>query len=87
MKTFTMLELRQNAEAVAQDLRRGLTLTYHGQPFARLGPILPAVEGTAGDDPLYTLAEQAGCANDDSKVAKANTHPTNADIDCALYGD
>ena len=83
-----MLELRQNAEAIVQDLRRGLalTLTYRGRPLARLEPILSAVEGIAADDPLYTLAEQAGYADDDAKLAKANARLTNADIDHALYG-
>ena len=89
MKTVTMLELRQNARTVVQNLRRGLTLilTHRGQPLARLEPILPATESIAADDPLYTLAEQAGGADDDPKAAKANAHSTNADIDCALYGD
>ena len=88
MKTITMLELRQNAEAIVQDLRRGLamTLTYRGQPLARLEPILFTAEGIAADDPLYTLAEQAGHANGDAKLAKANASLTNADIDHALYG-
>ena len=88
MKTITMLELRQNAEAVVQDLRRGLamTLTYRGQPLARLEPIFPTAEGIAADDPLYTLAEQAGKAEGDSKLAEANARLTNADIDRALYG-
>ena len=87
MKTVTMLELRQNAEAVVQDLRRGQTLIliHCGQPIARLEPILPATEGIAADDPLYTLAKQAGCADDDSKMTKTDTHLTNADIDRALY--
>lgn len=87
MKTITMLELRQNAEAVIRDLRRGLTLTllYQGRPLARLEPILPVAEDIAADDPLYVLAEQAGCADDDAKT-KLNTHLANNDIDRALYG-
>ena len=84
-----MLELRQNAEAVVQDLRRGLamTLTYRGQPLAHLEPILPTAEDIAADDPLYTLAEQAGGADGDAKLKEANARLTNADIDHALYGD
>ena len=83
-----MLELRQNAEAIVQDLRRGLamTLTYRGQPLARLEPILSTAQGIAADDPLYTLAEQAGRADGDAKLAKANACLTNTDIDRALYG-
>ena len=88
MKTITMLELRQNAEAVVQDLRRGLalTLTYRGQPLARLEPIQPSDEDIAADDPLYLLAEQGGVVGTDAKLAKENARLTNADIDRALYG-
>ena len=88
MKTITMLELWQNAETIVQDLRRGLalTLTYRGQPLARLEPILPTAEDIAADDPLYTLAEQAGGTAGDAKLAQANARLTNADIDRALYG-
>ena len=88
MKTITMLELRQNAEAVVQDLRRGLalTLTYRGQPLARLEPIRPSAEDIAVDDPLYRLAEQAGLAKTDERLAKENARLTNRDIDRALYG-
>ncbi len=83
-----MLELRQNAEGVVQDLRRGmaLTLTYRGQRLARLEPIRPSAEDIAADDPLYLLAEQAGSATADRRMAKENTRLTNADIDRALYG-
>ncbi len=88
MKTITMLELRQNTEAIVQELRRGLAmmLTYLGQPLARLEPILSTAEGIATNDPLYTLAEQAGQAEGDPKLAKANARLTDADIDHALYG-
>lgn len=88
MKTITMLELRQNAGAVVQDIRRGLTLTltYRGQPLARLEPILPAAEDILADDPLYRLAEQAGASAGDVELERANAHLTNADIDRALYG-
>ena len=88
MKTITMLEFRQNAEAVVQDLRRGLalTLTYRGQPLARLEPIRPSTENIADADPLYLLAEQAGLAGTDDRLAKENARLTNVDIDRALYG-
>ena len=88
MKTITMLELRQNAEAVVKDLRQGLalTLTYRGQPLARLEPIRPSSEEIAIDDPLYRLAAQAAVAEADEKLVKENARLTNADIDHALYG-
>ena len=88
MKTITMLELRQNAEAVVQDLRRGLalTLTYRGQPLARLEPIRPSADDIATDDPFYMLAEQAATARGDEKLAEANSRLTNEDIDHDLYG-
>jgi antitoxin (DNA-binding transcriptional repressor) of toxin-antitoxin stability system len=87
MKTITMLELRQNAGAIVRDLRQGrsLTLTYRGQPLARLEPILPSGEEISADDPFYTLADHAGLAEDEA-LAKGNANLTNADIDRVLYG-
>ena len=88
MKTITMLELRQNAEAVVQDLRCGRTLmlTYRGQPLARLEPVRPSAEEVTADDPLYLLGGQAGLAKANSQLAKENARLTNAEIDRALYG-
>ena len=59
---------------VVQDLRRGLalTLTYRGQPLARLEPIYPSAEDIAADDPLYRLAEQAEVAEADERLAMEN---------------
>ena len=88
MKTVTMLELRQNAEAVVRDLRQGraLVLTYRGQPLARLEPIRPSAEDIAANDPLYVLAEHAGTVGTNDQLAKGNARLTNAEIDRALYG-
>ena len=82
-----MLELRQHAEAVVADLRRGvtLTLTYRGQPLARLEPIRPEPEEIGADDPLFALGELAGVAGDPALDA-GNAALSNADIDRALYG-
>lgn len=87
MRIVTMLELRQHAEAVVADLRRGvtLTLTYRGQPLARLEPIRPAAEEIGADDPLFTLGDLAGVAEDPA-LAAGNAALSNADIDRVLYG-
>ncbi len=89
MRTITMLELRQNADSVVKDLRRGLplTLTYRGQPLARLEPLLPAAGVIPEDDSLYTLGIQEGFADGNGPWAEANAHLTNAEIDRAIYGD
>jgi hypothetical protein len=83
-----MLELGQNAEAAVRDLRQGraLLLTYRCRPLAHLEPIRPSVQDIAADDPLYTLAEQAGTAGTDDELAKENARLTSAEIDRALYG-
>ena len=87
MRTVTMLELRQHADAVVADLRRGvtLTLTYRGRPLARLEPIHPEPEEIGADDPLYTLAGQTAVAGDPA-LAAGNATLSNADIDRTLYG-
>jgi len=43
MKTITMLEFRQDAEAIIRSLQQGvrMVLTDHGKPVARLEPIEP----------------------------------------------
>ena len=69
-------------------LRRGMTLilTHDGQPLACLVPIPPITGSIAADDPLYTLAEQEGCADGGAKMMGVDVHLTNAGIDRALYG-
>lgn len=82
-----MLELRQHAEAVVADLRRGvtITLTYRGRPLARLEPIRAAPVEIGADDSLFTLADLAGVAAD-PVLAVGNAALTNAGIDRVLYG-
>ena len=83
-----MLELRQNAEEVVRDLRRGQTLllTCRGQPLAGLEPISTAAADIAVDDQLDSLAEQVETAGGNDPLAKGNARLTNVDIDRALYG-
>jgi antitoxin (DNA-binding transcriptional repressor) of toxin-antitoxin stability system len=68
MKLFSMRELRQNSEAIVQDLRRGqsLTLTYRGKPWARLLPIPTNDREIVADDPFYTLADHAEAGADEN---------------------
>lgn len=82
MKTVSMLELRQNSEAVVSDLQRGLplTLTYRGKPLAKLVPIAADLREITADDPLYKLAVHAGAGSSE------NASLSNAEIDRALYG-
>ena len=60
MKTVSMLEFRQNAEAVLRSLKRRqqLTLTYRGKPIARLEPIRER-KRDASIDPIFRLHEWA----------------------------
>ena len=82
MKAVSMVELRQNSEAVVSDLQRGLplTLTYRGKPLARLVPIAPGAEEISADDPLYTLAAHAEAGSAENRSLD------NAEIDRVLYG-
>lgn len=82
MKMISMLELRQNSEAVVADLRRGqtLTLTYRGKPLARLLPIGAADEEIGTDDLFYTLQDHAAAGTE------GNEAMSNAQIDQTLYG-
>lgn len=59
MKTVSMLELRKEAENIIRSIQQGqrLVLTYRGKPVARLEPVRE--EEVTGDDPFYTLYEQA----------------------------
>jgi prevent-host-death family protein len=69
LRTVTMLDLRQRAEKIVEQVRRGesLVLTYRGRPAVRLEPIRPA-NAVTDDDPFYrlpTLADrrQGGLSN------------------------
>ena len=77
MKTLSMLDFRNRAEAVLKMVGKGQTfvLTYRGKPVARLEPI--AGQPISADDPIYQLAE----------LATTTAEPlSNAEIDRAVYG-
>lgn len=59
LKTISMLDLRQRAETIINEVRRGQTmvLTYRGRAAVRLEPIRP--ETVAQDDPFYGLSDLA----------------------------
>ena len=59
MKSVSMLEFRQGADRVLNQVARGQTfvLTYRGKPVARLEPIRESVPDA--DDPFYRLPELA----------------------------
>jgi prevent-host-death family protein len=76
MKTLSMLEFRNRAEAVLAMVSKGqnFVLTYRGKPVARLEPIeARRIE----EDPIYGLDE----------LASTKAEPlTNGDIDRMVYG-
>ena len=78
MRTVSMLEFRQSAEKVIQELRRGVrkVLTYRGEPVARLEPIDD--QEFDEDDPFYALDQLA-----DDKGQSL----TNSQIDKIVYGE
>jgi antitoxin (DNA-binding transcriptional repressor) of toxin-antitoxin stability system len=59
MKTVSMVDLRQNAERIIEQGRRGeaMVLTYRGQPAIRLEPLAEAE--VRADDPFYALHQLA----------------------------
>ena len=78
MRAVSMLEFRQSAEKVIQELRRGvrMVLTYRGQPVARLEPIDD--QDFDEDDLFYTLYQ----LTDDKRRSL-----TNSQIDKIVYGE
>ena len=77
MKTISMLEFRQRAEKVIQELRRGerMVLTYRGHPVARLEPIGdPEIDA---EDPFYAL---------DRLADEKGRSLTNRQMDKIIYG-
>jgi antitoxin (DNA-binding transcriptional repressor) of toxin-antitoxin stability system len=76
MKTLSMLEFRQRADAVLKQVGKGQTfvLTYRGKPVARLEPV--GSSNVSENDPIYTLDELAT----DTAIPL-----TNAEIDRAIY--
>ena len=83
MKTISMVELRNNSEAVIEQLRQGFsfTLSYRGRPIAKLVPVSPGKDEIEADDPLYTLADHADAGS------LSNRSLTNEQIDQTLYGE
>ena len=59
MANVSMLEFRQNAEAVIRRVQRGerMTLTYRGKPVMRLEPLRDGRPNE--EDPFYQLASLA----------------------------
>jgi prevent-host-death family protein len=78
MKTITMLDLRQRAAEIIQEVARGraMVLTYRGKPTVRLEPIRPPKKRRRVD-PFYTLGEIA---------ADGGESMTNEEMDKAIYG-
>jgi prevent-host-death family protein len=77
MKTVSMLEFRNQADAVLKQVGKGqaFVLTYRGRPVARLEPIRR--RAIDSDDPIYGLGE----------LASDSAGPlTNAEIDETVYG-
>jgi antitoxin (DNA-binding transcriptional repressor) of toxin-antitoxin stability system len=77
LRTISMLDLRQRAETIIGEVKRGQTmvLTYRGRPALRLEPIRP--DTAAQDDPFYRLADLA-----DTRGRSL----TNGEIDDIVYG-
>ena len=59
MPTVSMVQLRQDAEAVLRRVEQGehLVLTYRGKPVARLSPYDSTTP--PADDPFYRLTDPA----------------------------
>jgi antitoxin (DNA-binding transcriptional repressor) of toxin-antitoxin stability system len=77
MKSISMLEFRNQAEEVLNQVQQGVAfvLTYRGKAVARLEPILQ--EKVPEDDPIFDLP----------KLANSSAAPlTNEAIDQIVYG-
>ena len=79
--TVTMLEFRQRAAAIVEQVRRGqsVVLTYRGRPAVRLEPMRP--EEVAEDDAFYQLSEL-----DQRSDRAAPSSIGNREIDRIVYG-
>ena len=78
MKTITMLEFRQQAEAIVREIESGGTflLTYRGNPVAELSPVIRNKRPDK-NDPFFSLSEHA-CDLGESL--------SSADADALIYG-
>ena len=76
MKTVSMLEFRQQADAVLKQVVKGhsFVLTYRGRPIARLEPIKQ--NSVDANDPIYGLTD----------IAEAGGSLSNEEMDKILYG-
>lgn len=85
MKEVTMLEFRQNAEAIIRKIQQGggMLLTYRGKPVLKLEPVkLKNKKVAKKNDSLLTICElsqQWDSSADSSQL-------TNDDIDRIVYG-
>ena len=77
MKTFSLLEFRQKAQAVLSYVQKGqsVLLTCRGKPVARLEPVTSRSAGQ--DDPFYSLDRLADARGESL---------TNDEIDRVVYG-
>jgi len=80
MKTVTMLEFRQNAEAVLRRVAKGerLVLSHRGKPAARLEPLTAGPSAVPVADPFLGIGDRA------TRSPKGKTN--HAEIDRILYG-
>ena len=96
MKTITMLEFSQDAEAIIRSLQQGvrMVLTDHGKPVARLEPIEPnnptesdkvevpdKLEEPYASDPFFSMCELGESLVKPGKITKL----TNEEIDRIIY--
>ena len=76
-KTVSMLDLRDHAKEIVEQVRAGqaVVLTYRGRPALRLEPIRPAT--VEANDAFYRLGELA---------KRRGASLTNRQIDDIVYG-
>lgn len=79
-KTVTMLQFRNNAEAILRRVARGerLVLSHRGKPAARLEPINIGSSAAAPDDPFLNIAQRA--------IPSPKGKTKHGEIDRVLYG-
>ena len=80
MKTISMLELRQRAQAMIRGLDRGESymLTYRGRAVGEITPFQKDTQPSP-KDPIYQLGELAG-------NSKGKKHLSNEEADKLIYG-
>ena len=87
MTTVTMLEFRQNADAIIRKVQGGesLLLTYRGKPAVRLEPVedTPSEDAPSGETNLLLSLCELG---EKWVEPGPTTSLTNEDIDRIVYG-